>query len=65
MPCPCAGDLKPIAGLKEFLAWIDTQQLGKVAVTNAPRANMHAMLAGIGLGNYFDHGEAPYQCPCG
>ena len=33
------GKLEPVAGLEDFLGWVDRQGLRKAAVTNAPRLN--------------------------
>ncbi len=46
--------MEPVKGLKEFLAWIDATGLRKAAVSNAPRQNVHVMLAALGLGSYFE-----------
>lgn len=46
--------LTPLAGLLDFLAWIDTQGLKKAVVTNAPRENVKFMLEVLKLANRFD-----------
>lgn len=52
---PLAGSvLQRMPGLTEFLQWIDSRQLRRAAVTNAPRDNTHMMLAALQLGSYFE-----------
>ena len=41
--------LEPIAGLVDLLAWAQEHAVGRVVVTNAPRANADHMLAALGL----------------
>lgn len=41
-------------GLTEFLQWLDSRQLRKAAVTNAPRDNTVMMLSALGLDSYFE-----------
>ena len=36
-------------GLKDFMAWVDSRNLRKAAVTNAPHVNCIAMLDALGL----------------
>lgn len=46
--------LKPLEGLLDLLAWIDTQGLKKAVVTNAPRENVNFMLEVLKLADAFD-----------
>ena len=46
--------LTRLAGLTELLTWIKSHKLMAGIVTNAPRANAEAMLAGLGLTTTFD-----------
>lgn len=46
--------LTPLAGLPDLLTWIDTQQLKKAVVTNAPRENVNFMLKVLKLADTFD-----------
>jgi HAD superfamily hydrolase (TIGR01509 family) len=48
------GHLEPTPGLRELLAWAERHAVPCAVVTNAPRANATAMLAGLGLGERFD-----------
>ena len=48
------GKLEPVAGLEDFLGWVDRQGLRKAAVTNAPRLNAECMFEALGLADYFD-----------
>lgn len=45
--------LEPIAGLNDLLAYATTHSIGRVVVTNAPRANATHMLAALGLEGAF------------
>lgn len=45
--------LEPIAGLMDLLAWAQEHGVGRVVVTNAPRANADHMLAALGLQEAF------------
>jgi len=50
-----AGDrLERMAGLTEFLRWMDETGVRRVAVTNAPRANAEVMLSGMRLSDEFE-----------
>ncbi|KAK9833290.1 hypothetical protein WJX81_003638 [Elliptochloris bilobata] len=49
-----SSSLKPVEGLADFLAWVDSRKLRKAAVTNALRANSVAMLNALGLGDTFE-----------
>lgn len=58
-------------GLDKIRNYVDANQLGKVAVTNAPRLNAEAMLSGIGYQEWFGHHliigdecERPKPDPC-
>lgn len=46
--------LTPLAGLLDFLAWIETQGLRKAVVTNAPRENVNFLLEVLKLADTFD-----------
>jgi beta-phosphoglucomutase len=46
--------LTPLAGLLDFLTWIDNHKLKKALVTNAPRENVHFLVDVLKLTNYFD-----------
>jgi HAD superfamily hydrolase (TIGR01509 family) len=41
-------------GLTEFLQWLDSRQLRRAAVTNAPRDNTRMMLSALGLDSAFE-----------
>jgi HAD superfamily hydrolase (TIGR01509 family) len=41
-------------GLSEFLQWVDSRQLRKAAVTNAPRDNTVMMLSALKLDSHFE-----------
>jgi len=41
-------------GLTAFLHWLDSRQLRRAAVTNAPRDNTLMMLSALQLGSYFE-----------
>lgn len=45
-----AGELVPIAGAPELLAWAEAEGLQQAVVTNAPRLNAEFMLETTGLG---------------
>ncbi len=47
--------LAPLPGLPRLLAHAEAQGWGMAVVTNAPRANAEAMLAGLGLADRFTH----------
>jgi len=47
------GRLEPTPGLADLLAWAAAQALPCALVTNAPRANATAMLAGLGVADRF------------
>ncbi len=49
-----AVDLKPMAGLMEMLAWMETEGLKKAVVTNAPRENAEFMLEVLQLTERFE-----------
>ena len=49
-----AGVLQPVAGLSDFLRWIDERGLKKAAVTNAPGENAAVMIRALGLEGKFD-----------
>jgi HAD superfamily hydrolase (TIGR01509 family) len=46
-------ELKPIAGLMRLLDFAEQQRIGRVVVTNAPRANADHMLGALGLLEHF------------
>ncbi len=48
-----AGEMQPLAGLTELLAWAETHEIKTAVVTNAPRANAEMMLGALGLANRF------------
>jgi beta-phosphoglucomutase-like phosphatase (HAD superfamily) len=48
-----AGQLKPLEGLAEILDWMDTQQLKRAIVTNAPPENARFMLRSLKVDNLF------------
>lgn len=41
-------------GLTEFLEWMDSRQLRRSAVTNAPKDNTHMMLSALQLSHTFE-----------
>ena len=47
--------LEPIPGLLKLLAYAQTHGIGRVVVTNAPRANANHMLSALGLLDAFAH----------
>lgn len=47
--------LEPIPGLLALLDWAVAEGLGRVVVTNAPRANADHMLGALGLAGTFAH----------
>lgn len=49
-----ATDLPPLAGLMDFLAWVNEQNLKTGLVTNAPRENTDFMLNALNLSDYFE-----------
>lgn len=49
-----AGELKPMAGLLDVLAWATERHLKQAVVTNAPAENAEFMLEVLGLRNQFD-----------
>lgn len=49
-----AGELEPMAGLSDVLAWATKHALKQAVVTNAPAENAEFMLAVLGLTNQFD-----------
>ena len=59
-------------GLDRLRKWVDSNDLGKAAVTNAPRSNAEAILSGIGYDEWFgkkcliigDECEKPKPDPC-
>ena len=63
---------RQMPGLDRLRDWISTRNLPKAAVTNAPRLNAEAMLAGIGYDEWFgldylvigDECERPKPDPC-
>jgi HAD superfamily hydrolase (TIGR01509 family) len=48
-----AGRLEPTPGLMPLLEWASRNAVRTAVVTNAPRANAEAMLAGLGLADRF------------
>jgi HAD superfamily hydrolase (TIGR01509 family) len=46
--------LKPLSGFSELIAWIDTHQLKRALVTNAPRLNVQFMLEVLEIKEVFD-----------
>ncbi len=46
--------LTPLAGLVDLLSWIDTHELKKAVVTNAPRENVNFVLEVLKLVDTFD-----------
>jgi HAD superfamily hydrolase (TIGR01509 family) len=46
-------DLRPIAGVVDLLDFADRHQIPAAVVTNAPRANAEAVLAGLGIAHRF------------
>ncbi|WGV23434.1 HAD family hydrolase [Halotia branconii] len=44
-----AGELKPLSGFAELIAWTDAHQLKRALVTNAPRLNAEFMLKVLGI----------------
>jgi beta-phosphoglucomutase len=44
-----AASVEPVAGIHALLDWADAEDVGCAVVTNAPRANVAAMLAATGL----------------
>lgn len=52
--CSPASVLQRMPGLTEFLQWIDSRQLRRAAVTNAPRDNTLMMLSALQLDSYFE-----------
>jgi HAD superfamily hydrolase (TIGR01509 family) len=52
--CCAASKLQRMPGLTAFLQWLDSRQLRRAAVTNAPRDNTLMMLWALGLGDYFE-----------
>lgn len=46
--------LKPLSGFSELIAWIDTHQLKRALVTNAPRLNVQFMLEVLEIKEIFD-----------
>lgn len=63
---------RQMPGLDRVSAWVDSMRVGKAAVTNAPRLNAEAMLAGIHYDEWFgkdlliigDECEKPKPDPC-
>ena len=51
----CAeGKLQPVPGLPEFIEWLKTNNIRRVAVSNAPKPNVEAMLKAIHLEDFFE-----------
>ncbi len=48
------GELEPLPGLREYLEEGEKRGLGISLVTNAPKANVHAILRGLRLERFFD-----------
>lgn len=48
------GELQPLAGLTEILAWTNERQLKQALVTNAPPENAEFMLQVLGLTHQFE-----------
>ncbi len=48
------GELEPMAGLTDLLAWATNHHLKQAIVTNAPAENAEFMLEVLGLSNHFD-----------
>lgn len=48
-----AGDLEPLAGLTDLLAFAEAREIGLAVVTNAPRPNLEHMLQGLRLESRF------------
>lgn len=53
--CGAEGKLVPVPGLPEFIEWIKKNNIRRVAVSNAPKPNVEAMLKAIGLDTFFEH----------
>ena len=60
---PGGGELQPLGGLTEFLAWVDAKGLRKAAVTNAPKPNTQLMLKALALDQYFEVGGSGVGLP--
>jgi len=59
---PACAALRRIPGLTELLAIVDESGLRKIAVTNAPPANVALMLASLNLQDYFENVVYGEQC---
>ena len=53
------GHLKPVAGLPEYLDWLDARQIPYCVVTSAPKDNVDFVLGEIGLAHRFVHRVLP------
>lgn len=54
LPAFAASKLQRMPGLTAFLQWVDSRQLRRAAVTNAPRDNTLMMLSALGLAETFE-----------
>ena len=52
--CAAEGKLKPVTGLPEFIEWLKANNIRRVAVSNAPKPNVEAMLKALGLETFFE-----------
>ena len=48
------GKLQPVPGLPEFIDWLKANNIRRVAVSNAPKPNVEAMLKAIHLEDFFE-----------
>jgi len=60
-----AGNLQPLNGFPEFLAWTKTHGLKRALVTNAPRLNAEFMLEVLGIQDIFDTVVLAEDCVAG
>lgn len=57
--------LKPLAGLVDFLGWVEQRGLPRAAVTNAPKENAQLSLGALGLLGFFKvGGQLCAAAPC-
>ncbi|BFI30490.1 phosphoglycolate phosphatase [Marchantia polymorpha subsp. ruderalis] len=57
-----ANQLEAHKGLHKFCEWLKKKNIRRAAVTNAPRLNAEQMIAGIGLGDFFEHLVIGSEC---
>ena len=47
------GNLEPLPGVRELLAFLDDERVPKAVVTSAPRANLDMIIETLGIGTHF------------